>query len=259
VDPLIANLLAMLEGFAARFLTARIITVADGEQTLARHFKVGVPKLFVTVHTGIDPDFYDKPNNKAAQKSILNLGENTLLVGAVGRLGEQKSPLDFVYMATLVHKRMPQAHFIWAGSGPLERSARKLSEELGIDKVCHFTGEYKDIPSLLGVMDCFVLPSLWEGFPIVLLEAMATGVPIVATNIPGNDEVITSGKNGWLVPPGDPSALAEKVLGLLNDPGQASLFAEFGRERIRQEFTREKMLDSIQNVYQIVVDETRRK
>lgn len=259
VTPLIANFLAALERFAARYLTARIITVADGEQTLARRFRVGFPNLFVTVHSGIDPVFYDKPVDKTAQRAFLKLGENTPLVGAVGRLGKQKAPLDFVQMAALVHSRMPQTHFVWAGSGPLEEAARKLSEELGIAEVCHFIGEYKDIPSLLGAMDCFVLPSLWEGFPIVLLEAMAAGVPVVATDIPGNDEAVSSGRNGWLVFPGDPSALAEKVLGLLNDPEQASMFAHAGRERILKEFTMAKMLASIQNVYQEVVNEKRHK
>lgn len=253
-NPLTANILAVLEGFSARFLTARIITVADGEQTLARRFHVGFPKLFVTVHSGVDPILYDKPIDKTAKKSILNLNENTRLVGVVARLVEQKAPLDFVRMAALVNAQMPQTHFVWAGSGPLEDAARKLSEKLGIAAACHFIGEYKDIPSLLGVMDCFVLPSLWEGFPIVLLEAMAAGVPIVATDIPGNDEVVSSGRNGWLVPPGHPSALAEKVLGLLNDSNQAAAFASSGRERIRQEFTRAKMLVSIQKIYQDVVD-----
>jgi glycosyltransferase involved in cell wall biosynthesis len=253
VNPLKANLLAVLERFAAKFLTARIITVSDGEQTLARRFRVGTPKLFVTVHSGIDPISYDRPIDKNAQRSNLNLNENTRLVGAVGRLGQQKAPLDFVQMAAFVHAKNPQIHFVWAGSGPLEDQARKLSKELGIAEVCHFIGECKDVPSLLGIMDCFVLPSLWEGFPIVLLEAMATGIPIVATDIPGNDESVTSGKNGWLVPPGDPSALAEKVLDLLNNTDQASAFSAFGRERIRQEFTRAKMLASIQHVYQDLV------
>jgi glycosyltransferase involved in cell wall biosynthesis len=259
VNPLLANLLAALERFAARYLTARIITVADGEQTLARRYRVGFPQLFVTVHSGIDPANYDKPVDKTAQRAFLKLDENAPLVGAVGRLGKQKSPLDFVQMAALVYSHMPQTHFVWAGSGPLKEAAQNLSEELGIGEVCHFIGEYKDVPSLLGAMDCFVLPSLWEGFPIVLLEAMAAGVPIVATDIPGNDEAASSGKNGWLVPPASPSALAEKVLGLLNNLEQAATFARSSRERIHQEFTRAKMLASIQNVYQDVVNEKKHK
>lgn len=259
VNPLLANLLAALERFAARYLTARIITVADGEQTLARRYRVGFPQLFVTVHSGIDPANYDKPVDKTAQRAFLKLDENAPLVGAVGRLGKQKSPLDFVQMAALVYSHMPQTHFVWAGSGPLKEAAQNLSEELGIGEVCHFIGEYKDVPSLLGAMDCFVLPSLWEGFPIVLLEAMAAGVPIVATDIPGNDEAVSSGKNGWLVPPASPSALAEKVLGLLNNLEQAATFARSSRERIHQEFTRAKMLASIQNVYQDVVNEKKHK
>jgi len=259
VPPLTANFLAMVERFFAKYLTVRIVTVANGEQTLAQHYRVGIPKLFVNVYSGIDPSLYDKPIKMVLQNSSLKFDENTLLVGAVGRLGEQKSPLDFVKMAALVHKQMPQAHFVWAGSGPLDELTRELSKKLDIDSVCHFIGEYNDIPSLLANLDCFVLPSLWEGFPIVLLEAMAAGVPIVATNILGNDEAIISGKNGWLVPPGNPAALAEKVLSILADPDKSAMLAEFGRKRISHEFTRTKMLESIQNVYQGVVDETKNK
>lgn len=257
VNIYVAKLLAVLERFAARFLTSRIITVSNGEQTLAQRFGVGFPEQFITIHSGIDPYSYDRPADKVIQRSFLKMGENSRLIGAVGRLGAQKAPLDFVRMAALIHARMPETHFVWAGSGPLEQTARKLSEELGIVDVCHFIGEYKDIPSLLSIMDCFVLPSLWEGFPIVLLEAMAVGIPVVATNISGNDEAVSSGKNGWLVSPGDPSIMAEKVLDLLNNPDQAAAFVKSGRERVHQEFTRMKMIDSIQNVYQDVASEER--
>jgi len=249
VNPFAANILAALERFAARFLTTRILTVADGEQTLARRYHVGWPELFVTVHSGIDPAAYTAVLEKNVQKAALKIDADARVVGAVGRLGAQKSPLDFVRMAAMVHAEAADVHFVWAGSGPLEQAARNLSKELGVVDVCHFIGEHKDIPPLLGMLDCFVLPSLWEGFPIVLLEAMAVGVPVIATNIPGNDEAITSGKSGWLVPPADPAAMAVKVLELLNHPAQAQSFAAKSRERILREFTRAKMIDSIQGIY----------
>jgi len=233
--------------------------VSDGEHSLASRFRVGNAKLFVTVHSGIDPLRYESPANKSDQKSKLGLDENSRLIGAVGRLGEQKSPLDFVRMAALVHAQNPQTNFVWAGSGPLENEAKKLSEELGVADSCRFIGEYNDIPALLRMMDCLVLPSLWEGFPIVLLEAMAGGVPIVATNIPGNDEAVSSGINGWLVPPHDPAAMADKVISLLNDSAQASAFVEAGLVRIREEFTRTQMITAIQNIYQELVDEKMHK
>ncbi|MBI5943583.1 MAG: glycosyltransferase family 4 protein [Chloroflexi bacterium] len=257
VKPITANILAALERFAARFLTTRILTVSDGEQTLARQYRVGHPKLFVTVHSGIDPAAYTAKVEKKAQKAALKIDANARVVGAVGRLGKQKSPLDFVRMAAMVHAEAVDVHFVWAGSGPLEQAAKDLSKELGIADVCHFIGEYKDIPSLLGMLDCFVLPSLWEGFPIVLLEAMAAGAPVVATDIPGNDEAVASGKSGWLVPPASPAAMSAKVLELLNDPAQAQAFSANGRERIHREFTRAKMIDSVQGVYLAAAKEGR--
>ena len=259
VERFTANILAAVERFAAKFLTARIITVSDAEQSLAERFRVGNAKLFVTVHSGIDPFRYENRVAGSALRSSLGLAENSRLIGAVGRLSPQKSPLDFVRMAALVHARMPQTNFVWAGTGPLEGAARSLSEELGLADVCHFIGECGDVPALLGLMDCLVLPSLWEGFPIVLLEAMAGGVPIVATDIPGNDEAVSSGRNGWLVPAHAPPALADKVLSLLNDPAQASAFAAAGRARIRCEFTETQMIAAIQKIYQEVLDEKRHK
>jgi glycosyltransferase involved in cell wall biosynthesis len=131
----------------------------------------------------------------------------------------------------------------------LDDTACRLSTELGLNGVLHFAGHRTDIPALLQCMNCFVLPSLWEGFPIVLLEAMAAGVPVVATDIPGNDEAIRSGVDGWLVPVRDPAALAESVLDLLSNPQRAEAFRESGGRRVEQEFTPGAMLNGLMSIY----------
>ena len=247
-----ATVVAALERLAARYLTTRIVVVADGERELARQYGIGSDELFVTVYTGIDPRPYSLPVDKATLKASLNVPANAKLVGAVGRLNAQKSPLDFVRAAGIIHKQLPDVHFAWAGSGPLEDSARQLGAELGLNGVLHFAGYRMDVPDLLQCMDCFVLPSLWEGFPIVLLEAMAAGAPIVATNIPGNDEAIRSGVDGWLVPERNPEALAQSALDLLTNPQRADAFRNSSMQRVEQKFSRQAMLENLASVYRQV-------
>jgi glycosyltransferase involved in cell wall biosynthesis len=244
-----AGLVAALERLAARYLTTRIVAIADGERKLAHQYGVGSDDLFVTVHTGIETRSYRQPVDKAALKASLDVPTNVPLIGTVGRLSRQKSPLDFVRMAGIIHECLPDAHFIWIGSGPLADAACHLSTDLGLNGVLHFAGQRTDIPALLQCLDCFVLPSLWEGFPIVLLEAMAAGVPVVATDIPGNDEAIRSGVDGWLVPARDPVASAESVLDLLSNPERAEAFRQSSRRRVEQEFTPGAMLDGLTNIY----------
>ncbi len=122
-NPVSARLVAVLEAFAARFLTTRIVTVADGERKLARQYGVGPDELFVTVPTGLDPRPYRQPVDQAALKASLNLPVAAPLVGTVGRLSDQKAPLDYVRMAALVHQQLPEVQFAWVGSGPLAEAA----------------------------------------------------------------------------------------------------------------------------------------
>lgn len=244
-----AMLFAVLERFAARFLTARIVTVADGEQKLARQYHVGKPHQFVTVRNGVSADNYQISVDRDMVKASLNIPKEKPLVGAVGRLGKQKDPLTFVRMAGIVHAQMPDVNFVWVGIGPLWADAKQLAFDLGLQDYVHFVGERKDIPIILKAIDCFVLPSLWEGLSIVLLEAMATGLPVVASDIPGNDEVITNGVTGWLVPVSNAPALANGVMDLLQTPARALSFSQEAYNHVCRNFTIAQMLTAIERIY----------
>ena len=237
-----------LENFASYF-TTRIITVAEGERELARQYHVGGDDQFAVIHTGIDPTPYRQPVNKARLKESLGIPVSSPVVGSVGRLSEQKSPVDFVRLAEAVHKSRPDAHFIWVGDGPLGEEVQTLSTSLPLDSVIHWLGYRNDVPQLLHLFDCFVLTSRWEGFPLVILEAMASGVPVVATNIPGTSEAIQHEVNGLLVPVGDTETTARFVLDLLSDSGKANTFRSASYARIETEFTRDRMLSMIRDLY----------
>jgi glycosyltransferase involved in cell wall biosynthesis len=246
-------LASTLERFAARCLTTRIMTVCNDERALARQYKVGRAEQFVNVYTGIDLSPFDIPVDRATVRASLGVQVNAPLIGSVGRLSPQKAPLDFVQAAALVHARQPDVHFVWVGAGPLEAQARALVSAKGLDDVFHFAGQRKDVPFVLRVFDCFALSSLWEGFSLSVLEAMAAGLPVVVTRILGTPEAVQDGVNGFLVPPGDPPALAQALIELLADPNRARQLGANGRKRIEQQFTRKQMLEGIERLYGEVI------
>lgn len=251
-----AMVFAMLESFAAQFLTTRIITVADGEQELARKYGVGSPHQFITVRNGINVDAYQKPVNRDQVKSSLKIPVGSPLVGAVGRLGKQKDPLTFIRMAKIVHDHNADVHFVWVGAGPLMQAAKECAHDLKIQDYVHFVGEQKDVASILKTMDCFVLTSLWEGLSIVLLEAMATGLPIVSTDIPGNAEVITNGKTGLLAPVKDADSLATGVVYILKNPDKARSMSRAAYEHVFRNFSFHQMIAAVERIYSEVCNET---
>jgi glycosyltransferase involved in cell wall biosynthesis len=242
---------SFLERLAA-FFTTRFVLVSDGERELACQYRVGRQEQITVIYTGIDPEPFRRPVDVASLKASLGIPVSAPVIGSVGRLSTQKSPADFVRVAEAVHRSKPDAHFVWVGDGPLEEDVRNLSSSLQLDSAIHWLGRRSDIHQLLQLFDCLILTSRWEGFPLVVLEAMAAGVPVVATDILGTRELIHQGVNGWLAPARDTESLADLVLDLLTNPLQADAFRQASRARIEKEFTRTRMLAMIQNLYEEV-------
>lgn len=155
--------------------------------------------------------------DQQAARRGLGIPADAPLVGTVGRLTEQKGFGYFLEAAALVRQQMPRTRFLLIGSGEQEAALRAQAAQLGLDDCLQFMGARPDVEQLLGMFDLFVSSSLWEGLPAVILESMATGIPVVATDIPGTREVLTSGENGRLVPPKDARSLAGAVVELMRD------------------------------------------
>ena len=134
------------------------------------------------------------------------------------------------------------------GDGPLRPDVEALAAELGITDRLVLTGLRRDVPELLAAMDLFTLSSLWEGLPRVLPQAMATGLPIVATACDGSAEAISDGDNGFLVPSSNPDLLAERLCRLLDDSALAARMGEEGRARVA-EFSDRRMVEQIDTLY----------
>lgn len=146
-----------------------------------------------------------------------NRGAGRYVIGSIGRLMRQKGYSYLLKALPEVYAELPEAELWLIGDGELKPELEKLALELGISTRVKFLGRQTNVFPWLRQMDLFVLPSLWEGFALVIMESMAAGTPVLATDIEGTREMITSGQNGWLVPPAEPSDLAKAMIYILKD------------------------------------------
>jgi glycosyltransferase involved in cell wall biosynthesis len=169
-------------------------------------------------------------------------------VGAVGRLSPEKGFDVFVRAAAIVARHRPDVSFVLYGEGPLRPALEELIRREGLVGRFVLGGFRQDLPAVLPQLDVAVSSSHTEGLPVALLEAMAAGLPVVATRVGGTPEVVADGVTGLLVPPNDPAALAAKVMALLDDPRRAAM-GEAGRRRVRDEFTFEAMAERYERLF----------
>ena len=164
---------------------------------------------------------------------------------------------DLIEAAALVVPRHSHVHFLLAGEGPERPALERSIREKGLTDRIHLAGSRSDIPELLAAGYALVLSSLWEGMPNVILEAMAAGLPVVATQVEGVSELVCNGQTGLLVPPKSPHAMAAALESLLSDPTRASLTGQAGRVRVASEFSWEKMVARFDRLYQSLVGDAK--
>jgi glycosyltransferase involved in cell wall biosynthesis len=230
--------------------------VCVSEDARPGFLRAGVPPAkLVVVRNGIR---HRAPRRgRAAVRAGLGLGARDRVVLTVGRLAEQKGHRSLCRAVPAILERAPNARFLWAGDGPLEGELRALARRLGVDETVRFLGRRDDVPDLLGAADLFVLPSLFEGLPLAVLEAMAAGLPVVATRAGGTAEVVDDGVTGHLVPAGDVAALADAVADLLRHPARARVWGRAGRARFEREFHAGRMARETAEVYRGLLDAAR--
>ncbi|MBA2246036.1 MAG: glycosyltransferase [Gemmatimonadetes bacterium] len=200
------------------------------------------------VPNGIRVHDFARTRSPATRAALLRSGERALVL-TVARLDWQKGLDQLLQAAALV----PGVRFVIAGEGAERARLEREATALGIADRVDFLGERSDVPDLLASADLFVLPSLIEGLPVSVLEAMAAGVPVVATDVPGTREAVQDGETGVLVQPGDPPALARAIRRLLEERSLAARLAEAGRCRVRREFSVEAMVGRVMGIYEEVL------
>lgn len=202
------------------------------------------PDRLVIIPNGIEISRFKKTELKNLNRirRELDINPHNFVYLSVGRLTEQKGHRYLLDAIPKVIAKYPdQLVFIIAGEGYLREDLERKARDLGIDHVVHFLGTRADIPDLLTLADVFVMPSLSEGLPLGLLEAMYTGLPVVASRVGGIETVITHGKNGILFPPEDIIALSSALIDIREDSTSRNYFGENNRDLIIREYTIDKM------------------
>jgi glycosyltransferase involved in cell wall biosynthesis len=175
----------------------------------------------------------------------------------VARLEESKAHHVLLDAAAIVVKTMPNVRFLIVGEGPLRGDLEAQRERLGLQDNVIFAGIRRDVPNIMAMLDIVTFSSQWEGLPVALLEGMGMGRPIVSTSVGGIPDVITSSKNGWLVPSGDPQALAEGYLKVLGDPALAKALGAAARQTVVERFSAVAMHGSILDLYNKILGKSR--
>jgi glycosyltransferase involved in cell wall biosynthesis len=169
--------------------------------------------------------------NQIEKRRSMGLAQKGLVVGFIGWLLPIKGPLHLLHAMEKVWQQHPEAQLVFIGKGELDVDLRSASRKCGGNGRVRFLGWRHDVEEIMPIFDIFVLPSLNEGMGRVLVEAMAAGKPVVASQVGGIPDLVQHGENGLLVPPGDEQALAEAIRQLIDDPEKAKAMGRCGRQR----------------------------
>jgi glycosyltransferase involved in cell wall biosynthesis len=201
--------------------------------------QVGISADKITrIYNGVDAAVYARrPGARQRIRREIGLSAEQLVVGTVARLHYKKGLTFLIEAADRLRGRFPDMRFLIAGDGPERERLGLQVRALGLDAHITFLGERTDVPDLLAAMDVFAFPSLFEGHPNAVLEAMASELPVVASDIPGNNEIVRDGVNGYLVPAQDAAALAEKIALLAADPSRRQALGAAGRRHVAERFS----------------------
>lgn len=241
--------LALDRRLAAR--TTRLVGNSNSVAGFYRQIGVSNDKLAV-VHNGVDlPTIPDSARGEIRQQ--LGIPVEAGVVGFIGRLARQKRLDDLIWAFELIRAQEEHVYFIIVGDGPDRSKLEQFANNLQIGKRVRFLGHRDDAQSLLPAFDLFWLASDFEGLSNSIMEAMAAGLPIVASDIPPNRELVVHGETGYLAPVGDRVAFAQLAQRLLHDRGLAGQLGTAGRARIASEFSVQKMVDGYAKIYREVV------
>lgn len=220
----------------------KIIVVSEALKKELSDSKIPLRKISV-ISNGIEASRFDASVDVRQIRKSLSINEDEYVVGTVGRLTEEKGHKYLLKAVRTILKIYPKTKFLIVGEGPLRKRLEFLSKKLEIENNVIFTGIQKDIPSIIAAMDIFVLPSLDEGLPMALLEAMAARKPIIASNIGGIPKAVQNDQTGLLIRPADVEQLSEAILKLLGDKEKASFLAKNGYDKVKNEFSSKKMAE----------------
>jgi glycosyltransferase involved in cell wall biosynthesis len=246
-----------LKWFILKYFCDTIITVS--EKTRDHHLKFGnLPKNKTsTIYNGIQLSRFQTHNRTQNEEIKINLGlsPNSIVITTVAVLREQKGIQFMIQALPEILRYEPNLTYLIVGDGVYASQLNNLVDDLGLQERVLFTGYRTDIPDILAVSDLFVLPSLGDALPTVLIEALAAGKPIIATQVGGIPEIITDGINGLLVPPADPESLAFACLKILRDRDFSQCIGTKGVETAKDRFDIKIQVKKLVTLYNDLINQ----
>jgi glycosyltransferase involved in cell wall biosynthesis len=250
-SPLKHRLYVALERYAARY-TDGLIATCESQRALALEHRLLPDEKITVIPNGIRTEQFAVAVDRSALRRELGLPEQATVIGCIAALSPQKGVQFLVEALPEVRRKVPDAHVLLVGDGLLRPSLQRLAKSLHVAEAVHFAGLRSDVPQILKALDLFVLPSLWEGLPYALLEAGAAGLPVVATDIPGNHDVIEHGVTGRLAKPAAAADLAAQIIAALSDPATPTHAAALHR-LIETRYTLAKMVSAHAELYEKLI------
>jgi glycosyltransferase involved in cell wall biosynthesis len=252
--PLMRCLFYYLERFAS-LPCHRLVALTERDLKELLTLKIARKKNIVVIRNAISLARYQKaPRLKRSQLSGLqSVPEDVPLIGTVGRLTSEKGHRFLISALAYLKQRFGDVRLAIIGDGPERDRLSQQAKQAGVSEKVLFLGLRDDVPVLLKCLDVFVLPSLYEGFGLVILEAMAAQLPVVATTVGGVPDLVTDRQTGILVPPANPQALAEAIAQLLESPALAQRLARNAYKFAQENCELERMIDATENLYREVL------
>lgn len=240
-------------GFTAKFAD-KFIAVADEVRDYDIRYLHIPPQKILTIPNAVSVERFEGQSDKGlAVRKEFNISADAPLLGMIGRLEPQKDHENFLRAAARIHTDHPAARFFIVGDGSLRGQLVALTHTLGLQDAVTFCGLRKDIPAVMAALDMLVISSQYEGLPVVLLEAMAAGLPIVSTAVSGVISVVADGETGILVPPSNSDALADACLRLIGNPELRRKMGQNGYARVKSRYGMTAMTEKTVALYRDLI------
>jgi glycosyltransferase involved in cell wall biosynthesis len=237
-------------GHLLSWITDKIVTVSKNARDVCRYYELVPPSKILTIENGVDVARFGLAVDRPGLLRELGIPPDAHILGSVARFVAEKDHATLVHAFSRVAVAVPTAHLIAVGDGPLLDPVAQLCHELGVASRVKLVGRRPDVPTLLKSFDVFALSSITEGTSISALEAMSAGVPIVATAVGGNPELVTHGVTGLLCPPRDPARLAARVVEVMRDPALGRALAAAAREKVIASYSLERTAAAYAALYE---------
>jgi glycosyltransferase involved in cell wall biosynthesis len=237
--------LAMLDLEAHRACGSHLSVVCKASYLHA--LALGISAGQLSCHpNGVDTEvFRPRPRPSVGLRSALGIATEARVAGFLGRLSPEKGPEVFLRAALIAHVTSPDLHFVFIGEGPLASTLRESVIRYGVADRVHFAGVRLDVPAVLNELDVLVSSSHSEAMPLAVMEAMASGLPVIATRVGGVPDLVEQGESGWLVAPNDPEEIAGRLRSLLSTPGELE---RMGRAAHARAVEKMSLADSIERI-----------